>query len=631
MKLKWKFIDNEANENEGLANSGIETFRDAPFSSIARECGQNSIDAVLDESTPVKLTFERIVVPTCEVPDIDGLREVVNNCLEKSVSKSYKKEIAFFENAKKILNDESISILRIVDSGTRGITGPCKEGTPYYALVRSTGVSEKQNDTAGGSFGIGKNAAFAMSPLRTVFYSTNYCNKKDGIDFLCQGKTILISHENSDKKKFRGTGYCGNNDYSPTESAEELPKWLKVDGIGSAVVIIGFDAEREWEEKIAESLLRNFFSSIHSGDVIFNVDNKYIINNLSIGDLFKNKEIIKSVESSGSDRLSFANSLYRCISSDLSIKEEKFISDLGKFRLSILVENGLEKQVGFIRNGMYITNELTNFKDKMKRFYSFKDFVAVIEPVDTKSISLIRATENPKHDEFSPSRIDDPSERKQVIKGFNELTSWAKNRIKEFTTPPPKDEIILEEMNDFFSDQDGKDIIDSDEGENNLESIKIKKINLKVTTIGDKKNKSFDDGDGDGDGGNFNPDGSENKKKTDNPKAPMGKKDDKDSPEQKDNDRVLKYIDLRTILGNSPSERILFFTPSITSEAIINIFTPGLSKQDEISILSVENGRCEKNQHIINVHEGVRNKIVVHFNEPYDGPILVSLSKGELL
>ena len=41
----FQFPPNLADENEGLGDAGIETFRDAPYASVGRENGQNSNDA----------------------------------------------------------------------------------------------------------------------------------------------------------------------------------------------------------------------------------------------------------------------------------------------------------------------------------------------------------------------------------------------------------------------------------------------------------------------------------------------------------------------------------------------------------------------------------------------------------
>jgi len=45
MHPDWQFPHNDSNEEEGLGNPGIETFRSSPLVSIARESAQNSLDA----------------------------------------------------------------------------------------------------------------------------------------------------------------------------------------------------------------------------------------------------------------------------------------------------------------------------------------------------------------------------------------------------------------------------------------------------------------------------------------------------------------------------------------------------------------------------------------------------------
>lgn len=634
MKLKWKFLDNPANENEGLANSGIETFRSAPYSSIARECGQNSIDASCNNKIPVNLKFEKITVPTLEIPDLQNLKTTIEQCLIKAKKSNVYKEIVFFENAKNILHKNEIKILKITDSCTTGIIGPCEEGTPYYALVRSTGVSEKQNDTAGGSFGIGKNATFAMSALRTVFYSTKYSINNE-TQFLCQGKSLLISHEDSSKNKLRGTGYCCIDNYSPAQKQDEIPSWLRVNDIGASISVVGFQDDEHWEERVAESLIRNFFSSIHNESVVFNVNGKYLLNKLNLKNLFENKNIYNADEMSGSENFLFSYSLYRCLVSEHTKIYDRDIEGFGEFRLRVLVEDGLEKKVGFIRNGMYITNELSNFKDKMKRFPALKDFVAVIEPINDLSISALRSVENPKHDEFSPSRIDDLTKQKAIIKKFSVLSDWAKHIIKQLTTPESKEEDLINELNDFFSIPGQSDLINNDQGENNPETVSIEKVKVSPVNYSSTQTSDFDDDDNDvseGEGDNYKRGLGKNKKK-DDPFDNGGYKGVKTATQKKEssnkNAGVVKYFDLRAISGPSANKRILHLTPDETVLSQIRIYTPGLSKKEELSIKDVCNGRLIGEHYYIQLQSGIRNTINVSFTTDYDGPIIVRLLKDK--
>src|SRR5699024_10987574 len=144
------------------------------------------------------------------------------------------------------------------------------EGSPFHALVKSSGVSAKNDSGAGGSFGIGKNAAFAISALRTVFYSTCY-ETGDQKHFLAQGKSLLVSH-GVDTEPKRKTGYWGKAGYMPLDSNEAVPVWLCRDQPGTTVASIGVEwEEREWHWYIVEALLRNFFAAINGGMVRFSV------------------------------------------------------------------------------------------------------------------------------------------------------------------------------------------------------------------------------------------------------------------------------------------------------------------------------------------------------------------------
>lgn len=639
VKLKWKFLDNPANENEGLANSGIETFRSAPYSSIARECGQNSIDASSNKDIPVNLKFEKITVPTIKIPDLESLKNTIRQCLIKANKSKIQKEIVFFENARNILENSEVKVLKITDSGTTGIIGPCEEGTPYYALVRSTGVSEKQSNTAGGSFGIGKNATFAMSALRTVFYSTKYSINNE-TQFLCQGKSQLISHEDSFQNKFRGTGYCCLDNYRPAHIEDEIPSWLRISDIGASISIVGFQDDEHWEERVAESLIRNFFSSINDESVVMDVNGKYFLNKINLNKLFENKKISHADTVSGSESFNFSHSLYRCLLSEHSKVFLKDIEDFGLFKLSILVEDGLEKKVGFIRNGMYITNELSNFKDKMKRFPALKDFVAVIEPINNLSISALRSVENPKHDEFSPSRIDDLKEQKAIIKKFGVLSEWAKQVIRELTTPESKEEDLISELNDFFSTPGQSDLINNDEGEKNPETVSVEKVKVKVSPVNDSSIKSsdFDDYDdtdtSEGEGDNYRRGYEKNKKRVgpynDDPYEGGRKKiPNKESLNKNRDTGSVKYSDLRTVSGSSVNHRIIYFTPDETVLSQLRIFTPGLSKKEELGIESVYGGEIIRGRFYIKLQSGVRNSINVYFTTEYDGPIILRLLKDK--
>ena len=156
-----RFLSNEGDIDVGLGDAGIETFRDTPYASIARECGQNSSDA--RSKNPVCLSFDLIEVNSSEIPSLESFRSSIDCCLKKARESDIEKEVGFFERAKNSLSKDSIKILKISDTNTKGLIGPCVQGTPFHSLLKGSGVSVKNDPTSGGSFGIGKNAAFAVS------------------------------------------------------------------------------------------------------------------------------------------------------------------------------------------------------------------------------------------------------------------------------------------------------------------------------------------------------------------------------------------------------------------------------------------------------------------------------------
>lgn len=127
-------------------------------------------------------------IRSTDFPSIDQFRWTARLCLKKATRPKNEKEKGFFEQAVRALELPEIKILRISDFNTTGVTGPCEEGYPFHALAKSDGVSAKEDLSSGGSFGIGKNAAFALSDIQTAFISTRYKDRVGTEHVLCMEK-----------------------------------------------------------------------------------------------------------------------------------------------------------------------------------------------------------------------------------------------------------------------------------------------------------------------------------------------------------------------------------------------------------------------------------------------------------
>lgn len=626
MTLSWKFLRNEAGEDEGLADAGIETFRDAPFAGLARECGQNSIDAARrsgpgGNTERVIIRFWKETVPTEAIPDIGGFRATIEACLSRARSRGDNKEIQFFERAGRIVHAPDIDLLHVIDEGTTGLIGPCAPGTPYHALIKAKGVSKKGDDTSGGSFGIGKNAAYAVSALRSVFYSTVYKDSSGADQFLAQGKAILVSHNKGPGQEHSATGYWGETEnYMPATNMTVLPEWLQRTEPGTTVTALGFLSEDGWDWRIAESLVRNFFAAVHNGKVIFEVGDDLVINRDTLSGLFANETLREVASSCGSDEdLKFSHNLYRCLTSPESTCYEETIDGLGRVKLSILIEDRLEKQVGLIRNGMFITSRFRHFREKLARFPLQKDFIAVIEPVDDKASSSIRALENPRHDELSPERIEDPERSRSLRAAVNKMNGWIREKIKSHTTLPPDDEIQLDDLNDFFAAPEDQTDRMQNTGNSEKDPTSIK---VKVRKKPESSGASASGGSEGGSGGE-KPGG--NGGATSGPGAGGGK-GGADGPRG----GTVPIRGLRnTVTGGDTRFRRIFFTPEKSGTARLVVIAAGIADEERLSIVAapgytVTRGACE-----IELKKGERVVLSVKLAESYEGPIEVSLSLKE--
>lgn len=271
-KVGWSHPIESGGQWDGFNDSGIETFKGNPIVSLGREITQNSRDGVLDPKRPVKIEFNAFNLNVAEIPDLEKFKENVNVCKDFAKT-SGTRAIQFFDNAELLLAKKTIPVLKISDFNTKGIMGPCVHGTPYFAFMKATGESVKPTLDAGGSFGIGKNAPYAVSELRTIFVSTAFKNDKGVIEQYFQAKSVLMSHK-SGNKTHRGQGYWGlTKDCMPINDSTEVPDWLKRPisketgevELGTTLFVLGFTKPTNWQERLTSSIVSNFFGAITDG------------------------------------------------------------------------------------------------------------------------------------------------------------------------------------------------------------------------------------------------------------------------------------------------------------------------------------------------------------------------------
>lgn len=430
MQIGWNFPSNNFAQLNGISEAGIETFRGAPYSSLAREICQNSLDAVLEKDKPVIVEFQKIYIDKYEIPGYEELNDAMKRCFDFWNSFNNKKTTDFFGNSCRVLSREKISVLRISDFNTIGLTGSDKEYeiTPWQSLVKSSGVSDKSG-ASGGSFGIGKSAPFACSELRTLFYSTYDIN---GL-IATQGVSRLVSFKDKSDQITQGIGYYGN-----IERNTPLKNHLGMDenfdrneNTGTDIYILGFMDDDNWKQEIIASLLEGFLLSIYNSRLI-----------VKVGDVEISKEILPFIIEEYKNLAKYAYNYYQVLTSEESIIIEKDFAGLGEVELRVLLSTNMHRKVLIARStGMKIFDK--------QNVSSTIQFAAILSLKGEAVNQFFRDMESPQHDAWEPDRHTD---KKAAKKRRSELFKFIKEEILNIGRSDFTDEIDAEGVGEFLPD-----------------------------------------------------------------------------------------------------------------------------------------------------------------------------------
>lgn len=450
MAIGWNFPSSNFGTLNGIGEAGIETFKGTPYKSLAREICQNSLDAKDGSGKPVIVEFSCSQADTNMLPDYKTLSNAIEACLSFWKKNNNKKTVDFFERAKKIAEKRTVSVLRISDFNTKGLTGSDKDyNTPWQNLVKASGVSDKGDD-AGGSFGIGKSAPFACSDLRTVFYATqdiNGLHASQGVARLVSfpvKKGLLFQKDTGDTTT--GIGYYGETGRNrPIMECRSLDAEFSRASAGTDVYILGFMDKSGWEDEIIASVLDDFLISILYGAL-----------EVRVGKTIISKDTLASIVEAYKDKTVSAYNYYQTMTSQESHTVTTDFNGLGDVEIHILIKKDLHRRVLMGRsNGMKVFDQ--------KSFPSAIQFagVCILQGKDVNS--FFREMENPQHNEWQPERHHKATLARKYKKDLFQLI---KGYVLEYGRTTTVDEVDAEGVGEYLPDD-----ISVDHGQDTQEAI----------------------------------------------------------------------------------------------------------------------------------------------------------------
>jgi hypothetical protein len=254
--------------------------------SFVREVIQNANDQRLNNRRPVEVGFDFY---SLEGSDRDSflrslgwereLREHLQAVAGEDSGRGYNR---FLER----LSDpsEELRLLVVSDRNTTGLTGSWGEDSNYAALVRDELYSSKQDETAGGSYGLGKSVLWTFSGASTVLFNS-LPSGDSGQRFV--GRTKLPTHELGGTT-YQGAGWLcdpretreGTRPQSIRgEQASGITERLyldrETDDPGTSMLVVGFrdptrDQRPELDEladQFLEAAVKYFWPAIHRDDL----------------------------------------------------------------------------------------------------------------------------------------------------------------------------------------------------------------------------------------------------------------------------------------------------------------------------------------------------------------------------
>lgn len=365
-----------------------------------------------------------------------------------------------------------IPCLKISDYNTKGMK--YEEGnteSPFYAFLRAAGVNAKAIVGSGGSFGFGKGAYYALSPIKTLVVSSR---DLDGNVYF-EGATRLTTHRNVEGEKQTAYGFYDNNKGEPVTTEENIPEVFLRSETGTDINIIGLWNESDRTRLMIKSVLNNFWLSIHQHKLVVIV-NEIIISKENLEQII-DEYFPTEFESGNANDIDSWNpkAYYKAVKYAGANEQFPHYSDtldtLGNVKLFFYLEKGLSNRTTFLRKPMMVVFKRTNRR--------INGYVAVMLCENEKGNLILQHMENPAHNEWKKDNYPKDEGRVATIarKAENEFSDYVNSKLDLLAKTNTSKKVAFMGLEDYLSipedllEKDDDSDLSGDNANNNSNTI----------------------------------------------------------------------------------------------------------------------------------------------------------------
>ena len=418
--LRWGSVLKEKGW-DGLNNAAINSFNSNVINSFVREIIQNSNDArrkdpETKERLPLRIVINYKSVSTSDLLYLNQFKDIFHSISEAPSNKQHEQ---FFKNGFEAIQDkQKIKLFVYEDFNTTGLSG--NDDDPectFNSCILSEGTSVKPDDSAGGSYGIGKNSIYGFSKVRTVFYSSL---NQDG-EFIFQGLGKLASYkvENQvfDSRVYFGTGEKLNSIRKLEDLPSTLRELFKRTEYGLSQFALCPIENENWIDEFVKAILRNYWPLLHNDELFVELKEddqlKQTVTKSDLDNLMMRFFDPKNYAPGDTSQEGNPYDFYSCYLSQAP--EQKEIHALEKVSFFYKeLEHKNTNRIAYLRNGMVI---------QTKPVWGFGSiaYCGVFICNSKAGNTFLRMMEPHTHDRFDPSRINDKTDKFTIKDGEKSL------------------------------------------------------------------------------------------------------------------------------------------------------------------------------------------------------------------